>query len=104
MIVLKVHFDQCIFLIAFSDFQYIGNDYAACMNYLDPDVRCPKKAAKLNHSLTCDFRFSLLTDATEGCNPAMFPAIPCPVTSLVLSFPGLQGRAPKFSPSIVSYS
>ena len=32
------------FLIFFS--------YMACMDYMDPDARCPKKAIKLNHSLT----------------------------------------------------
>ena len=24
----------------------------ACMDYMDPDIHCPKKAGKLNHSLT----------------------------------------------------
>ena len=27
-------------------------DNMACMDYMDPDVRCPKKAVKLNNSLT----------------------------------------------------
>ena len=32
--------------------QCIGYGYTACMDYMDPDVRCPQKAVKLNHSLT----------------------------------------------------
>ena len=28
----------------------IGYDYMACMDYMDTDVHCPKKAVKLNHS------------------------------------------------------
>ena len=27
-------------------------DYMACMDYMDPNVHCPKKAVKFNHSLT----------------------------------------------------
>ena len=27
-------------------------DYVAYMDYMDLDVRCPRKAIKLNHSLT----------------------------------------------------
>ena len=30
----------------------------ACMDYMDPDVRCPQKAIKLNHSLTHCLKFS----------------------------------------------
>ena len=30
----------------------IGYDYMACMDYMDPTVRYPQKAIKLNHSLT----------------------------------------------------
>ena len=33
-----------------------GYDYTACMNYMDPDVRFPKKAIKLiTHSLITSF-------------------------------------------------
>ena len=28
-----------------------GYDYTACIDYMDPDVCCHKKAVKLNHSL-----------------------------------------------------
>ena len=36
-------------------FQYIGCDYSACMNYMDPDVRWPKRPLNLiTHSLTCN--------------------------------------------------
>ena len=35
----------------------IGYDYMACMDYMEPDVRCPQiKAVKLTHSLTGDAR------------------------------------------------
>ena len=31
---------------------YLLIDFAACyMDYMDPDVRCPIKAAKINHSI-----------------------------------------------------
>ena len=30
---------------------YVGYDYTACMDYLDPTVCCPKEAVKLNLTL-----------------------------------------------------
>ena len=27
----------------------------ACMDYMDPDVRCPKTAVKVNHPLTSEY-------------------------------------------------
>ena len=32
--------------------QCIGYDDTTCMDYMDPNVRCPQKAIKLKHSLT----------------------------------------------------
>ena len=32
--------------------QLMFSDYTAYMDYMDPDVQCPKMAVKLNHSLT----------------------------------------------------
>ena len=34
---------------------HIGYDYTAFVDYMDPDVRCPKTAVKLNHPLTWEF-------------------------------------------------
>ena len=33
-------------------FQYVGYDCTACMDYMDPNVRCPQMAVKLARSLT----------------------------------------------------
>ena len=41
-----------------SCFQCTGYDYMAYMDYMDPNICCPKKAVKLNHSLThCILKF-----------------------------------------------
>ena len=32
-------------------FQCIGSNYMTFMDYMDPDVHCPKKVVKLNHSI-----------------------------------------------------
>ena len=45
--------------------------------------------------------FQVLVD--WGYSPVMPPTTPCPVTSLVLNFPGYKERAPKILPSAISH-
>ena len=49
ILVLLLTYDQCE-LEYFG--QCVGYDYMAYMDDMDPNIRCPKKAVKLNHSLS----------------------------------------------------
>ena len=42
-------------------FPVIGHDYTAYMDYMDLDMSCPRKAIKLNHSLTEGLEILYLT-------------------------------------------
>ena len=55
-------------------FLCIGYDYTACMDYMDPDVRCPQNAVKLNHSFTHLGLFPRGQWHMVGTNPTMTPA------------------------------
>ena len=36
---------------------WLGYDYTAYMDYMDPDVRCPQNAVEFNHSLTHSLQY-----------------------------------------------